>query len=194
MPAPLTRVVRVLAVLAVLAGSWTAGALLCVMKGDTGGLLDDLGNLSAPYAIAAVIAGLNTRRWWSGAALGIIATELMLTGFYWAYATLLGHEVSTQTLTFWWLLGLASGSVCGLLGRAAVGRPALWYLLPALLLFEPLALRAQILTSHFGYGYADIQPGELAADGIEIAVGIAVLLVVRTRVRAARRMNPALAQ
>jgi hypothetical protein len=186
MPAPLTRVVRVLAVLA---GSWTAGALLCVMKGDTGGLLDDLGNLSAPYAIAAVIAGLNTRRWWSGAALGVAATEAMLTGFYWAYATLLGHEVSTHTLTFWWLLGLASGSVCGLLGRAAVGRPALWYLIPALLLFEPLALRAQIITSHFGYGYADIQAGELEADGIEIVLGIVVLLAVRTRVRAARRIK-----
>ncbi len=172
---------------AVIAGSWGVGIALCLMKGDAGGLLNTLGNLSAPYAITAVVAGLTTRRYWSGALLGIAATEATLGGFYWAYAALLGHEVSTGTLNIWCGLGLALGAACGLVGRAGVGRPALWYAIPALLVFEPLALRVEVVTSQFGFGYADVSPEDLLAFAIEIAIGIAALLLVRLRVLNARR-------
>lgn len=171
---------------AVIAGSWAVGIALCLMKGDTGGLLNTLGNLSAPYGITAIVAGLTTRRYWSGALLGIAATEATLGGFYWAYATLLGHEVSTSTLSIWCGLGLALGAACGLIGRAGVGRPALWYAIPALLLFEPLALRVEVITSQFGFGYADLSPEDLLAFAIEITIGVAALLLVRTRVLHAR--------
>lgn len=170
-----------------IACSWGVGIALCLMKGDTGGLLNTLGNLSAPYGITAVIAGLTTRRYWSGALAGVAATEATLGGFYWAYATLLGHEVSTGTLTIWCGLGLPLGAACGLVGRAGVGRPALWYAIPGLLLFEPLALRAQVITSHFGFGYADLTPDDVIAFAIEFVIGITVLLLVRARVFSTRR-------
>jgi hypothetical protein len=171
----------------VIAGSWIIGIALCLMKGDTGGLLNTLGNLSAPYGITAVIAGLTTHRYWSGALAGIAATGATLGGFYWAYAALLGHEVSTSTLHIWCGLGLVLGAACGLVGCPGVGRPALWYAIPGLLLFEPLALRVEVITSHFGFGYADLSPENLVAFAIEITTGIAVLLLVRVRVLTARR-------
>lgn len=181
---------RVVRPLLAIAGSWVVGIALCLMKGDTGGLLNTLGNLSAPYGITAVVAGLSARRYWSGTLAGIAATEATLGGFYWAYAALLGHEVQASTLSVWCSLGLALGAACGLIGHAGVGRPALWYTIPGLLLFEPLALRVEVITSHFGFGYADLSPEDVPAFAIEIAIGVAALLLVRARVVNARRRRP----
>lgn len=182
-----TVLVAVARTSAVAVAAWTVGALLCLMKGEGGGLLDELGNLSAPYGVTAVLAGLTARRAWSGALLGVAATEATLGGFYWAWATLLGHEVSPGYLRLWLGLGLALGAACGLLGRAAVTRPALRYSIPALLLLEPLALRVEVLTSRFGFGTADVRPEQLLAFAIEIAVGVLALLVVRARLLRSRR-------
>lgn len=179
---------RMLRIMAVLLGAWALGAALCVMKGDGGNaLLNTLGNLSAPYAITAVLAGLAARRAWTAALVGIAATDLTLGGFYWAYASILGHEVSTATLTFWGGLGLPLGAVSGLIGYAAITRPALRYAIPALLILEPLALRAEVITSRFGYGQPDITPTDLLAFAIEIAVGLPLFLAVRAHLLHQRR-------
>lgn len=160
------------------------------MKGDAGdALLNTLGNLSAPYAITAVVAGLTARRSWTGALLGVAATELTLGGFYWAWAAILGHEVSLATLTFWGGLGLPLGAVCGLIGHAATTRPALRYAVPALLILEPLALRIEVVTSRFGFGHADLTPPLVLAFAIEVAAGAALLLVVRRHLRRSRRRS-----
>ena len=179
---------RMLRITAILLGAWALGAALCVMKGDAGdALLVTLGNLSAPYAITGVLAGLVARRSWTVALLGVAATDLTLGGFYWAYASILGHEVAAATLIFWGGLGLPLGAVCGLIGYAAITRPALRYVIPALLILEPLALRAEFITSRFGFGQPDVTPIDLLASAIEIAVGIALLLAVRAHLLHRRR-------
>lgn len=171
----------------VLVGSWVAGAALCVMKGDGGGLLDVLGNLWAPYVIVAVLAGLVTRRWWAGALLGVAATEATVGGFYWAWDALLRHEIAPGSVILWGSAGLASGAVFGIAGRAAATRPALRYLIPALLLLEPVITQAgSLVTTRFGVGDPQLDGLDVAGYAIEVAVGLAALLVVRRHVRGTR--------
>lgn len=178
-----------------LLGAWVAGAGLCLMKGEGGGLASAVGNLVAPYFIVAICAGLTSRRWWLAAVLGVIATELTVAGFYETWAVYFGHEVSQSAVQLWGGAGLVSGAIFGVIGCAARSRRALRYVLPALLFLEPAVTQLSLLvTSRFGIGYPphfDLR--EVSAYAIEVACGFVMVLVVRRHLRVQRPRNLALA-
>lgn len=175
---------------AVLVTAAVLGCLLCLMKGEGGGLADAVGNLSAPYVVVAVVAGLVVRRWWLAALAGVAATEATVGGFYGTWATYFGHEVSQSALLQWGGAGICSGAVFGAIGWAARSRRGLRYVIPGLLLLEPVATEgvAPLLARFgFGNGWGVVDLTSLFAFGVEIAVGIAVFLVIRRHVRSLRR-------
>lgn len=169
--------------------AWGLGAVLCLVKGEGGGLAMAVGNLSAPYVIVAVVAGLTSRRWWLGAFLGVVATEATVSGFYGTWAAYFGHQVSQSSVMLWGGAGVFSGALFGALGWAARSRPGLRYAFPALLLLEPAATQIGLLiTSRFGIGYAgQLDPRDVFAYSVEIAFGVVAFVAVRHNVRARRR-------
>jgi hypothetical protein len=168
-------------------GAFITGAVLCLMKGDGGGLAMAVGNLSAPYIIIAVAAGLTSRRWWLGALLGVIATEATVAGFYETWASYFGHEVSEQSVTVWGGAGIVSGALFGAIGWAARARPGLRYVLPLLLLIEPFATQgSRFITTRIGIGSFGIDSGTVPAYSIEVVAGVIVFLMVRRHLRSRR--------
>lgn len=181
---------------AVLLGAWALGVVLCLVKGEGGGLAMAVGNLSAPYVIVAVAAGLTARRWWLGALVGIVATEATVSGFYGTWGAYFGHEVSHSAVMLWGGAGLLSGALFGLCGWAARSRPRLRYVLPALLLLEPAATQIgfSITSPLFHIGYAgQLDARDLFAYSVEIAAGVVAFVIVRWNIRARRRSAGALA-
>jgi hypothetical protein len=57
------------------------GFAIATVKGHGGGLLDAVGNLSAPWLLVAFLPGLRTRSIARGALAGVAATMLALAGF-----------------------------------------------------------------------------------------------------------------
>ena len=175
---------------AVLIGAYVLGALLCVMKGEGGGITMAIGNLSAPYVIVAVCAGLTARRWWLGAGLGIVETEATVAGFSGTWATYVGHEVSHSAVMLWGGAGLVSGALFGAVGSAARSRPMVRYVLPALLLLEPVATQIGFLITSplWGIGHAgQLDPREVFAYALEVMLGVAAFVIVRRHMRDRRR-------
>lgn len=178
----------------VLCGAWLEGAALCLMKGEGGGLAMAVGNLSAPYVVVAVFAGLAARRWWLGAVLGIAATEATVGGFYGTWAMYFGHEVSQHAVMLWGGAGVFSGALFGVVGWVARARAGLRYVLPALLIAEPVVTQIGfVFTSRFGIGRPGMDYRNVFAYSLEIVVGAAVFVVVRRHVRTQRRTMGALA-
>lgn len=157
----------------VLLASFITGAALSIFKGDGTGLQDWLGNASAPYLLVPLLAGLTCRGRRAAALIGIATTELTLAGFYWAWIAILHHDVGWRTLLIWGLPGAVTGALCGIAGFQAAKRPALLYLVPALLILEPTAQRLAALADVFGN--PDLPPIGLLAYVIEIASGLATL-------------------
>ena len=168
-------------------GALVVGCALCLMKGEGAGLVMAFGNLSAPYIIVAVAAGLTAPRWWLGALLGIIATEATVTGFYGTWATYFGHEVSPSAVTLWAGAGIVSGALFGVISWAARARPGLRYVLPLLLILEPFATQgSRFITARFGIGSIGIDSRFVIAYALEVALGILLFVVVRRHLRVRR--------
>lgn len=116
-------------------------------------LRSELGNLSAPWLVLALLPALRSRSVLRGAATGLAATLCALAGFY-VMETLLflpafeeqGGLLARLVWVFrggliWFVLGLASGPVMGALG-SVLGRRRAWVapVVGILLLGEPLVL------------------------------------------------------
>jgi hypothetical protein len=133
------------------------GALLSLAKGSGKGLRLQMGNVSAPWLLAAFLAGSRYRRTGLAAASGVLATIAALSGFYAQQSPLAdlsstsmrfiqspdrvyGFIVTPHRLIF--LGGIATGLAVGVLGAAwsrSRSRLAL-IAVAALFLFEPVVL------------------------------------------------------
>ena len=116
-------------------------------------LRSELGNLSAPWLVLALLPALRSKSLWRGALTGWTATLCGLAGFY-VTETLLflpafeeqGDLLSKLAWVFhsgliWFALGLVSGPVMGALG-SVLARHRTWVtpVVGALLVGEPLVL------------------------------------------------------
>lgn len=143
---------------AYLVGCFVFGALVEVMKARGSWAFDaraELGNLSAPWLLVGLFAGMLARRVGRGAAAGLVATYAALLGFYLAetvmFAGQLGDHgglVGDTAWVFraglvWFVFGTLSGPVMGAVGGWLSRRPiAVWALAGLLLVGEPLVLLA----------------------------------------------------
>jgi len=140
----------------VLAACFAFGALAELFKARGAWAFDlrsELGNLSAPWLVLALLPALRQRSVWRGALTGWAATLCALAGFY-VVETLLflpafeeqGGLLAKFVWVFraglvWFVLGLVSGPVMGALG-SILGRHRGWVtpVVGALLIGEPLVL------------------------------------------------------
>jgi hypothetical protein len=74
------------------------GALLAAVKGQGGGVRLAFGNISAPWLLAAFLAGARVPRARVAAALGVLATFAALLGFYAEQSPL--SDLNAQTVSF----------------------------------------------------------------------------------------------
>ncbi|HEY2443288.1 MAG TPA: DUF6518 family protein [Streptosporangiaceae bacterium] len=180
--------IRRLALISALAFAF--GFTVASLKGQGGGLLDGVGNLSAPWLLVAFLPGLQSRSVVKGAMIGLAATMLALAGFYLAvtlgahYYGLhglragLGLAVSANRRYF--EAGLLSGPVCGAFGSWWSSRGS-YRAVPvagALLLAEPaviLAISAVHALSRYAGGWS-ADPGIYVA---EFLAGAVVLIAAR---------------
>jgi hypothetical protein len=126
------------------------GAAMSVLKGNSAGIRDDIGNLSAPWLLLPFFAGAAMQRdEVAGAAAGLAATASALVAFYVANAfvldlgphSLLSDLRLTVGATGYWLpRGLVSGPLFGALGGLwrRRGYPAVGVVVLLLLDAEPL--------------------------------------------------------
>jgi hypothetical protein len=116
-------------------------------------LRSELGNLSAPWLVLALIPALRSRSVLRGAATGLAATLCALAGFYVMETLLFLPAFDQQGSLFarfvwvlrggliWFALGLVSGPVMGALG-SVLGRHRAWVapVVGGFLVGEPLVL------------------------------------------------------
>jgi Family of unknown function (DUF6518) len=178
-------VIRRLLLIPVLAFAF--GFAVATLKGQGGGLLDGVGNLSAPWLLVAFLPGLGSRSAVKGALAGLAATVLALAGFYLAvglhadyglHSLRAGLDLAFSANRRYFLAGLVSGPVFGVIGAwwgsRGDRRPAL--AVGALLLAEPLVIGLISLghvLGQYGFGWQSA-PGVYLA---EFAVGAVVLAV-----------------
>lgn len=162
------------------------GFAVATLKGQGGGLLDGIGNLSAPWLLVAFLPGLQTRSAVKGALLGVAATMLALAGFY--LAVVLGGGYAGHGLRAglglvlsanrrYFAVGLLSGPLFGAVGswwraRGIRATP----LAAALLAGEPaviLLIGLAHLAGPFGSGW-QTDPGVYLAEFCAGAAAAAV--------------------
>src|ERR1700722_10130491 len=127
------------------------GFAVATLEGQGGGLLDGVGNLSAPWLLVAFLPGLGSRSAVKGALAGLAATMLALAGFYLALALhadyglhslRAGLDLAFSANRRYFLAGLVSGPIFGVVGAwwgsRGDRRPAL--AVGALLLAQPLVI------------------------------------------------------
>jgi hypothetical protein len=105
--------------LVVLAASLAFGMIAALVKGHHDGIRDTIGNLSTPWLLVALAAGLHTRSLPRGALLGLAATLTALLGFYLIVAVTAdgGHlEQVLRDNRRWLFSGLLSGPLLGAFG------------------------------------------------------------------------------
>ncbi|WP_127505476.1 DUF6518 family protein [Actinoplanes solisilvae] len=141
---------RLRRLVAVLVSALIFGMVAALIKGDHDGIRDTIGNLSTPWLLVALAAGLHTRSLLRGALLGVAATVTALLGFYVIVAVTAdgGHlEHVLRDNRTWLFSGLLSGPVLGAFGaflqRRAPDVPlAVTAVTGLLLIFEPLVIYA----------------------------------------------------
>ena len=167
------------------------GFAVATLKGQGGGLLDGVGNLSAPWLLVAFLPGLGSRSAVKGALAGLAATMLALAGFYLAVALhadyglhslRAGLDLAFSANRRYFLAGLVSGHQDGsyladamkLVGIAAIrgsskrgGSRAMGELLPLVI---GLISLGHVL-GQYGFGWQSA-PGVYLT---EFAVGAVVL-------------------
>lgn len=164
---------------------------MAVVKGQSGGVRDVIGNLSAPWIVLPFIAGTRVRRPWHGALVGVIATMAALLGFYVAEAAILDLGVHP-----WYEdLRLTAGSInvyekCGVFTGAAYGAfGALWaarqrslaaFAVVLAFLAEPFIVYLLQRSGIWGGGILLDYPGVWLCE-VAIGVGLATAFTVRYR-------------
>ena len=177
---------------ALLSGAVAFGVSVSVLKGNTVGPREGLGNISAPWLILPylVTRGVRVTHVKLGATVGALSTLLGLLGFYLGDAVVFnlgGHDWQTDvSLTLrggrlYFLLALITGPIVGVLtvlswrgprgaGAATSG---------ALFLFEPLVQVTRRQYPNSIDHYSVLWPGEVLLGAVILSVG--VFLVVRVR-------------
>jgi hypothetical protein len=192
-----------LRVLLVLAGAFAFGLLAAWAKGqNTDGLStisqvrSDLGNLSTPWLLVAFIAGTRSRRSGSGALLGFLATMSALLGFYLLTSLVVdlgGHGIPHNLGRELWAnrvylaSGVLSGPLFGVLGAWWQRTRSLHasVVAGALLIGEPIVLAATGVL--FPATVVGLNAISVAVYASELALGLVILLVARSRPTAAVR-------
>ncbi|WP_250030932.1 DUF6518 family protein [Paractinoplanes maris] len=155
--------------------------LAALVKGDHDGVRDTIGNLSTPWLLVALAAGMHTRSLPRGAALGLAATVTALLGFYLVVAVTAddGHLEQVLRLNRRWLYsGLLSGPVLGAFGawlnRRFTNLPmAVTVVTGLLLVLEPVA----IVSARIVPGWREVIHWHLA-PGVYVAEAVLGLLVL----------------
>jgi len=179
--------------LAVLVTALIFGMFAALIKGDHDGVRDTLGNLSTPWLLIALVAGLHTRSLPRGALLGLVATGAALLGFYVVVAITAhgGHlEQVLHENRRWLYSGLLSGPLLGAFGawlqrRAPDVTLAVTAVTGLLLLLEPLVIFAAPIVP----GWREVIHWHLNAGiyAAEALLGIVVLSLAWRRVQARYR-------
>lgn len=180
---------RLRRLLAVLAAALVFGTVAAVIKGDHDGVRDTIGNLSTPWLLVALAAGLHTRSLPRGALLGVLATVTALLGFYLVVAITAdgGHlEEVLRHNRRWLFSGLLSGPVLGAFGawlqRRASDVPfAVTAVTGLLLILEPVVIYAAPVVP----GWREVIHWHLtpAIYLAEALLGCLVLALARRRAR-----------
>lgn len=149
----LVVVLRTRRVATVVTAAAVFGVAVGLLKGDDTGLRGAVGNLSAPWLLVAFLPALRAGSVLRGAAVGLVATVVALTGFYVALTFVLaGHlggggfpaELGVEVVAnrVYFAAGLVSGPLLGAAG-AWVGRRhgrGAWLVSGALLAGEIVAV------------------------------------------------------
>ena len=165
------------------ASAFAFGAFESVLKGNGPGVRDGIGNLSAPWVVLPMLAGVAVaeRRIVYGAAIGLMTTSVALAGFDLSNAFVLdlGHRSTVQhiglTLNIgnaWLKAGVLSGPAMGALGAwiSRRGRFAVAAIGAGIVLLEPLAVYLAYLASNGAFAGGDGNWNGVYAG--EIAVGV----------------------
>ncbi len=167
-------------------GTLLLGAVLAVIKGRGYGLGYFVGNLSAPYLVAAFFTGRLVLRRRTACAVGVLATWATLAGFYVSAELVYGYPTGSMTRFYaeWFLAGTISGAVLGLVGRESRSRARLRFVLPLAMVLEPFGVLA--VQSAGRFGGLNLQHSQLLAWLGEVLLGLAALALT-ARIRADRR-------
>lgn len=127
--------------LAVLTAATVFGLVAGGIHGKQGGLRGDLGNLSAPWLLVAIVPSWWSGSWARGLLVGLAATLAGLFGYYVAMTLeMRGHlgNVDGDSLhllwyvitanRIWFVAGVVSGPVCGAVSGAVGARCRDWWL------------------------------------------------------------------
>ena len=183
---------RLRRLLTVIAAALLFGMLAALVKGHHDGVRDTIGNLSTPWLLIALAAGLHARSLPRGALLGLAATLAALLGFYVVVAVTAddGHLAHVLRENRRWLYsGLLSGPVLGAFGawlnrRAADVSRAVIIVTGLLLLLEPLVIvSARVVPGWREVVHWHLSPGIYVA---EAALGVVILLLARRRTARSR--------
>lgn len=169
------------------------GVAVGAIKGDSAGIRGDIGNLSAPWLLVALLPASGSRSLSRGALMGVVCSLAALLGFYATLTMVLsGHlggggylrelGVELRANRVYLLAGLVSGPVFGVVG-AWLGRHRSawrWLLAGLLLAGEVVAVAAlngaRLVPAplYFSWGVSAWAPyvGE-AALGVAIALAAA---------------------
>jgi len=189
------RISTAAALVAAVAFGVAAGAI----KGDSPGIRSDIGNLSAPWLLVALLPAARSTTLARGAVTGVTSSLAALAGFYATLTVVLsGHlggggyvqelGVELRANRIYLVAGLLSGPVFGVLG-AWVGRRRrawLWLLAGGLLTGEivAVALASGVVLlprpMYFSWGVSDWGPyiAEALIGGV---VAIAAALSLRPK-------------
>ncbi len=157
---------------------------MALFKGSAYNLQDVLGNLSAPWVLLTFWSSALTARGkiLRGVLLGAVFVELAFVGFYLGESIAFHMGIVPALLggRIWSATGLVAGPLFGALGafesRSSRGR--MWFLMSSLFILEPFATATYFyLTARS----ANVGHLELAAYGIEVAVGILGCIFVARR-------------
>jgi hypothetical protein len=193
------RMRAVTRVLLVILAAVVFGAVMSVVKGNGAGVRDGVGNLSAPWVIAPLLAGATAARGRivAGALIGLLTTAVALVGFYLANSFVLDlgphstfHDLglTLDIGTLWFKAGAVSGPVMGAAGAWASrrGRFTVAAIVIATVVLEPVAVYLAYLTSNGLFAAGDGQWNGIYAA--ECIVGL-VAAVVLLRARGVRRRS-----
>jgi hypothetical protein len=167
-------------------------------KGEGADLRGEIGNLSAPWLLVALLAGAASRRVKRGSVVGLASTLVALLGFYLA-VTIIQHgqlplaqghleefllEISFNRM--WFFAGLLSGPVCGALGGWLAQRSARWVLVASgvIMAGEVLAVLAVQACGfvlgplYLGFSVTDWAP-YLGETAMGLALAVAALVAPR---------------
>ena len=175
------------------------GVVAGAIKGDSPGIRSDIGNLSAPWLLVALLPAARSTTLGRGALMGMTSSLAALFGFYATLTVVLSghlggggyvHELGVELRAnrIYLVAGFLSGPICGVVG-AWVGRRRrawLWFSAGGLLAGEiaAVALASGVVLlprpMYFSWGVTDWGP-YIAEAALGAGIALAALLSMRTR-------------